>query len=397
MAMQFGTAPWDLHRRGLQDARRHDERVREALRKRLPELITEEAIISSDGSRKIRMPIRYLDLYRFRYADEENPQGVGSGDAQKGDVVARRDGRENGAQPGDLPGDQPGESVYETEFSVDDLARMMMEDMHLPWLEDRDAYHEETRTDTIRDVRRRGLWKNLDRRRTLYENIKRQAARGGRKEPGLGAFVDDDLRFRAWREEYERRTRAAVYMLMDRSGSMSTEKRYIAKCFYFWLVHFLRTRYQELELVFITHDTRADLVEEDAFFTISSSGGTHCSSAYSLALEHIEQHHPAASWNNYVFHFSDGDNFPSDNPRVVATVEELLRHTRMVGCGEIIYHSWSSFQAGSRTTGQRRQSSLFQVLDSIKEQRLVTTTITSRDQVYSALKVFLQGEREEIA
>ncbi|MBX6378973.1 MAG: DUF444 family protein, partial [Clostridia bacterium] len=58
-----GGTPWDLRRRGLQDARRHDERVREAVRKNLKHLIVEEAIISSDGSRKVRIPMRYLEQY----------------------------------------------------------------------------------------------------------------------------------------------------------------------------------------------------------------------------------------------------------------------------------------------------------------------------------------------
>ena len=62
--------PWDLRRRGLKDAQRHDARVREAIRKNLKRLIVEEAIISSQGDRKVRVPVRYLDHYRFRYADK---------------------------------------------------------------------------------------------------------------------------------------------------------------------------------------------------------------------------------------------------------------------------------------------------------------------------------------
>ena len=41
--------PWELRRRGLKDSLRHDQRVKDAIRKNLRELIAEEAIITSDG------------------------------------------------------------------------------------------------------------------------------------------------------------------------------------------------------------------------------------------------------------------------------------------------------------------------------------------------------------
>jgi len=52
--------PWELRRRGLKDSLRHDQRVKEAIRKNLRELISEEAIITSDGQKTVRIPIRYL-------------------------------------------------------------------------------------------------------------------------------------------------------------------------------------------------------------------------------------------------------------------------------------------------------------------------------------------------
>ncbi len=159
---------------------------------------------------------------------------------------------------------------------------------------------------------------NLDKRRTLLENIKRHAAKG---RPAVGALDDSDLRFRVWNVRKRPFARAAVYMLMDRSASMTTEKRYIAKSFYFWLTRFLRLKYHEVDLVFISHDVDAHVVSEHDFFTISSSGGTRCSSAYHLALRHIREYHPPGKWNLYTFHFSDGENLSHDNPRCGELVE----------------------------------------------------------------------------
>src|SRR5262249_44681513 len=113
--------PWELRRRGLKDSLRHDQRVKEAIRKNLRELIAEEAIITSDGTKRIRIPLRYLDQYRFKYG--QPPQGVGQGQGQPGDVIGQRQG--HGNQPGDgEAGDQPGEHTYEVEVPLEELAQM---------------------------------------------------------------------------------------------------------------------------------------------------------------------------------------------------------------------------------------------------------------------------------
>ena len=196
---------------------------------------------------------------------------------------------------------------------------------------------------------------NLDKRRTLLENIKRHAAKG---VAGPGLFDDSDLRFRVWSVRERPKARAAVYMLMDRSASMTTEKRYIAKSFYFWLTRFLRLKYKEVDLVFISHDVEAQVVSEQEFFTISSSGGTRCSSAYHLAVRHMKEYHPAGKWNTYTFHFSDGENLPHDNERCGELVDQLLEMCRMVGYGEIRYSGWGSFYGSVAREVRRQPSSL---------------------------------------
>ena len=40
---------WSLHRKGHEDQMRHKEKVQEAIKKNLPDLITEESIILSNG------------------------------------------------------------------------------------------------------------------------------------------------------------------------------------------------------------------------------------------------------------------------------------------------------------------------------------------------------------
>jgi uncharacterized protein len=375
--------PWDLRRRALKDSIRHDTRVKEAIRKHLKELIAEESIITSDGKKLVQIPLRYLDQYRFRVGPQG--RGTGQGSGQVGEVIAR----ERGEGP-DQPGEQPGEQVYEAEISVDELTRLMLEDLALPWLEDKATPQLPTPTYTFDDIRRQGAMAHLDKKRTVRENLKRHAAQ---HQPHVGAFRDTDRRFKVWSVRQEPHTNAAVYLLMDRSGSMTTEKKYIAKSFFFWLVRFLRLKYTTVDTVFIAHDTEAQLVPEQDFFTLSNSGGTMCSAAYRLALEHLQQAHPPARWNNYVFHFSDGDNWEEDNPRCQALVTQLLAHTTMVGYGEIRYRDEATFYGWVKSFNPA-WSTLHHELSSIVHPRFITIAIKQKEDFYQALQTFF-GKRDE--
>src|SRR5204863_6512242 len=134
------------------------------------------------------------------------------------------------------------------------------------------------------DIRRRGIMSNLDKKRTIMENIKRNAMRG---EARLARLRSEDLRFKTWEREIRFESNAVVLAMMDVSGSMGEFEKYIARSFYFWMVRFLRTKYDNVEIVFISHHTEAREVSEEQFFTQGESGGTVVSSAYQLALDII--------------------------------------------------------------------------------------------------------------
>ncbi|AKN52517.1 UPF0229 protein YeaH [Heyndrickxia coagulans] len=81
---------WSLHRKGHDDQVRHQEKVQEAIRNNLPDLITEESIIMSDGRDVVKIPIRSLDEYKIRYNYDKNKHvGQGQGDSKVGDIIAR--------------------------------------------------------------------------------------------------------------------------------------------------------------------------------------------------------------------------------------------------------------------------------------------------------------------
>ena len=57
---------WSLQRKGIIDQERHKDRVKEAIRKNLGSIVSNEAIILSDGKRTVKVPIKALDEYKFR-------------------------------------------------------------------------------------------------------------------------------------------------------------------------------------------------------------------------------------------------------------------------------------------------------------------------------------------
>src|SRR5919202_1620943 len=79
---------WALHRKGAADARRHAEKVKEALKESLPQVVAEEAIITARGDKRVKVPIRSLELPRLRYDYGRNKHvGQGDGASQPGDRV----------------------------------------------------------------------------------------------------------------------------------------------------------------------------------------------------------------------------------------------------------------------------------------------------------------------
>ena len=92
---------WSLHRKGYRDQQRHIEKVREAVKNNLPDLISEESIILSKGRKLVKIPIRSLDEYKIRYNyDKTKHVGQGDGKSKVGDIIAREPGNPNNSGAG---------------------------------------------------------------------------------------------------------------------------------------------------------------------------------------------------------------------------------------------------------------------------------------------------------
>jgi hypothetical protein len=130
--------------------------------------------------------------------------------------------------------------------------------------------------------------------------------------------------------------RTASIAIMDVSGSMGEFEKYIARSFYFWMVRFLRTKYNNVQIVFVSHHTEAKEVTEEEFFHKGESGDTQVSSAYELALDIIKERYNPDDWNIYPFHFSDGDNLPWDNDRCMQLVNKLMELCTSLGMARFV-------------------------------------------------------------
>lgn len=371
---------WSLHRKGEIDRQRHREKVKEAIKKNLADIVSEESIIMADKDRVIRVPIRSLDEFHFRFDHgKKKHSGQGNGDSKVGDVLGSEPQQGSGGK-GKGAGEEAGVDYYETDISIDELAEMIFEDLGLPNLDRKKKPELSSESLEFKDVRKTGLSSNIDRKRTIFEVLKRNALSG---KASLSGIKKDDLRYKTWETTFKQESNAVVLAMMDTSGSMGTYEKYIARSFFFWMVRFLRTKYQNVHIVFLSHHVDAKETNEEEFFAKGASGGTRCSSVYKLALEIINQRYNPQDYNIYAFHFSDGDNLASDNELCVRLINDLLSACNLVGYGEIegpYYYT----------------STLRSAFKKVTDPKFTVVTIKDKTGVYPVLRKFFSSSPENI-
>jgi sporulation protein YhbH len=386
--------PSDAERsdRAAGDRARHREKVRGAIRENIADILAEESIIGQDRQRIIKVPIRGIKEYRFVFGNKNEQVAQGNGSSERGQVVGRNE--ESGEGEADKAGNQPGVDYYETDVSLDELIELMFEDLELPDLErKRLRMVEADRLTKRKGYRQKGIRSRLDKRRTVRARARRRLAtqdddRGADQSPGRFPFHDTDLTYRHVTTDIRQESNAVVICIMDTSGSMDTVKKYLARSFFFLLYQFIRSKYQNVEIVFVAHHTTAKEVPEEEFFYKGESGGTMISSGYNRTLEIINERYHPSLWNVYAFHCSDGDNFETDNPATLRAATELAQVCNLFGYGEI------------KPLGSRYyESSMLNIFRRLDAQNFQTVLIERREDVWPSFKALLAKERirEEIA
>ena len=267
------------------------------------------------------------------------------------------------------------------EFKVDDVIDWLWEDLQLPNLQPRGGASEESEWKR-EGWDRRGARSRLDRRRSLKESVKRRAL-----EPDSPAFTDEDLRFRQLTRRRQPALRAAVFFLLDVSGSMSERDRQLAKTFFFWVAAGLRREYKALDIVFVAHTTDAWEFSEADFFKTTGSGGTVTSAGLAKVREIMQARFDPSTCNVYLFYASDGDNAADDRAPAGQELESIAKVARYAGYVEI--------SAGARST----QSETVRLFQAVADAGLPCSrySITGPDDVSGAVRHFFTSEAQATA
>lgn len=373
--------------RSAADRLRHRQKVKDSIRENIGDIIAEESIIGRDRDRIIKIPIRSIKEYRFIYGDNEPGAVGGRGDSKPGDVIGT-------PEPGDPnvgqgAGNQPGADMLEADITLEELINIMFDDLELPDL-DKKVLHQVMSNEATRrkGTRFSGIRPRLNKKATARQRIRRKLAVHGSGRQQVEdneqrfPFHDDDMRYFHIVPTTKEVSNAVVICIMDTSGSMGTVKKYLARSFYFLLYQFVRQKYKNVEVVFISHHTEAKEVTEEDFFHKVESGGTYISSGYLKALEIIEARYHPSLWNVYAFHCSDGDNFYSDNEKAVQAASNLCSVCNLFGYGEIKPDGAGYYS-----------SSMLEVFNQIKADNFQTVKIETKEDLWSGFKSFLNKER----
>ncbi|MCR9204445.1 MAG: DUF444 family protein [Halobacteriovoraceae bacterium] len=345
-------------------------KIRDNLRKYVSN--GEMPLPKGDGSYKIPMPS--IETPRFKFGDQSQG-GTGQGDGQQGDPV---DGQEGEGEPGEgEAGEGEGNKELEVELSLEELASILGEELELPNIEPKGKKTMQSTTDKYTSIGTVGPDSLKHFKRSYKEALKRQVAMGTYDPTNpIIIPIKSDMRFRSSAQKVEFENSAVVIYMMDVSGSMGDEQKEIVRTESFWINLWLKSQYKDIEIRYIIHDATAKEVDENTFFRTRESGGTLISSAFKLCREIIEADYNPAEWNIYPFHFSDGDNWSTDDTKLCLDIlENDILPTSNVFCYGQVESRYGSGQFYKDLAGFYKEEHDKVILSKIKNKEAILDSI----------------------
>ena len=415
--------------KSFENRQRFLRRVKDAVERAVREVSRERAIGDLEKPGEVAIPAKGTREPVFHNTRGSRRDLILPGNREyvEGDLIDRPSSGEGGGGAGPGLGGQSQEDTFRFMLSREEFLSIFLDDLELPDLVKRRLVGAET--DGIRRAghTRTGAPANLSLGRTMEMSLARRIALGRprghtieRLEQELaaateaqGAEVDRlqkeldaarerrvripyldpvDLRFRRFERFPKPVAQAVMFCLMDVSGSMTEHMKDLAKRFFMLLHVFLTRRYERVELVFIRHTDKAQEVDEDTFFHSTETGGTLVSSALIEMARIITDRFDPENWNIYAAQASDGDNFPSDNERTLA----LLQETILPLCQYFAYLEVAPPNADtSGASGQESQSSLWLAYTKLQTERSVfqMRRVARRDHIYPVFRRLFQRRR----
>ncbi|MHC4941728.1 MAG: DUF444 family protein [Planctomycetota bacterium] len=353
------------------DKTRFDQIVRGKIKRNLQKYISGREMIGRKGRNIVSIPLPQIELPKFHYGSNEK-SGVGQGDGDAGTPV---EGDGYGTA-----GDKPGQHILEVEITLEELAKILGEELELPRIEPRGKKSITAVTGRYTGIRRVGPESLRHFKRTFKEALKRQLT-AGLYDPDDPVIIPirDDRRYRSWKERQNPDNNAVIIYMMDVSGSMGKEQKDIVRLEAFWIDTWLRSQYKNIERRFIVHDAAAKEVDEHTFFHLRESGGTKISSALELCAEMVDKKFHPSEWNIYPFHFSDGDNWSSrDTEKCVDVLNDHILTSCNVFCYGQVKSAYGSGQFKKDLDKEFHE-----------DDRVITSDIPDRDGIMNSIKDFL--------
>jgi uncharacterized sporulation protein YeaH/YhbH (DUF444 family) len=342
----------DAKNKSVVNRQRFLKRFRQQLKRAVADAASGRSITEVDKGERVKIPAKDISEPTFSITRGGRRETIHPGNREfvTGDRVPRP--QEGGGRGGRASNTGQGEDDFVFELSRDEFLDLLFEDLELPHL----VKKELTRLPEQKLVRAgfttdgtptninvvRSLRGSIARRiamsasaRERLEDLRAQLAQllaDGRSDDPLCdelaeqiasleahirsiPFIDTvDLRYNHRVRRPQPSTQAVMFCIMDVSGSMTQERKDLAKRFFILLYLFLQRNYERIDVVFIRHHTVAMEVDEQEFFHSRETGGTVVSSALTLMSQIVRARYPVHAWNIYAAQASDGDNWPDDSP-----------------------------------------------------------------------------------
>lgn len=315
------------------------------IRKELKKFVNNGQIFRLRGDGK-RVPISIprIDIPHIVYGSGNS--GIGRGEGKPGDVIGKDDQEGKGQRAGQGEADGIVVSV-----DMEDVLHFLKDELNLPDLKPKPNETFEEIKIKYNDISLIGPESLRHNRRTMLQALKRLSATGQINDlhmiPGfenpvkLITPINSDKRYRQYKEIRIPSSNAVIFFARDCSGSMDDYKCDIVSDMAWWIDIWIRRFYKRVERCYILHDSAAEEVDENKFYKYRHGGGTTCSSAFKLISKQFENRFPPEKWNSYVFYFTDGDNWGSDNQVLVDELKSNFSPeiVNFVGITQVL--SWS--------------------------------------------------------
>ena len=373
--------------RSASDRRRHRTKIEKAIKEGIYDIVSEESIIGQDGKKKIKIPVKGIKEYRFIYGENEKVGSAQGKDVHRGQKIGKKEEEAPGS--GNKPGEEAGEEYYEVEITLEELSNYLFDSLALPELEKKQMKKMLSEKIKRHGYRDKGIRPRLDKKETVKKMLKRRnlAKLAGKYDPEEDesfSFNQKDLKYKHYKPTFKHHSNAVIFFVMDISGSMTQNKKYLARSFFFLLYHFVRSKYENTEIVFVAHDVEAYEVNEDQFFKRGSGGGTMVSSGLDMVKSIMMKRYHPENWNIYVFQCTDGDNWPTDNPKVADVLQYLKPKVQLFGYCHVEPEE-------DQLKWAHDDSELTQLFKNLQDNRCKVVHLTSPPDIWPAFKSFFGG------